>query len=333
MTGEQLAQKAINIAKNYKTSYIWGGLGRPITEANLQNAVEQYSKNKTYAPKARKYVGQTGAFFFDCVGLIKCILWGWNGDASKSRGGAVYGSNGVPDISADAMIKKCSGVSTDFSDVEIGEALWCAGHIGIYIGDGLGVECTPAWKNGVQITAVGNIGAKSGYNTRKWTKHGKLPYVTYGAPAKAPAKTEEKEPDYSLLMKQAADAKDYEAAAKYEQLRNEKIDRLNKAGKNPNGYKKTYAYQRYLGKVATKAVPPKSFDSSARKGVRLQVTASYLNFRSEPNADPSREFNIIKPLPKDTKVTWYGYHTNEFYYVQLADGTTGYVSRRYLRRL
>ena len=29
------------------------------------------------------------------------------------------------------------------------------------------------------MTAVGNIGAKSGYNTRTWTKHGKLPYVTY----------------------------------------------------------------------------------------------------------------------------------------------------------
>ena len=52
-------------------------------------------------------------------------------------------------------------------------------HIGIYIGDGLCVECTPAWKNCVQITAVGNIGTKSGYNTRTWKKHGKLPYVDY----------------------------------------------------------------------------------------------------------------------------------------------------------
>ena len=41
------------------------------------------------------------------------------------------------------------------------------------------MECTPAWKNGVQITAVGNIGSKSGYPTRYWTKHGKLPWVDY----------------------------------------------------------------------------------------------------------------------------------------------------------
>ena len=31
-------------------------------------------------------------------------------------------------------------------------------------------------------TAVGNIGNKAGYNSRKWTKHGKLPYITYVQP-------------------------------------------------------------------------------------------------------------------------------------------------------
>ena len=61
----------------------------------------------------------------------------------------------------------------------VGEAVWMSGHIGIYIGDGLAVECSPKWENKVQITAVGNIGSKAGYNTRTWTKHGKLPYVDY----------------------------------------------------------------------------------------------------------------------------------------------------------
>ena len=77
------------------------------------------------------------------------------------------------------MIKLCSNVTTDFSKIEVGEAVWCSGHIGVYIGDGLAVECTPAWKNKVQITAVKNMGTKSGYNARTWTKHGKLPYVDY----------------------------------------------------------------------------------------------------------------------------------------------------------
>ena len=118
-------------------------------------------------------------FGFDCVCLIKGILWGWNGDASAAYGGAKYKANGVPDINADMMITKCSGVTTDFAKIKVGEVLWRKGHIGVYIGNGLGVECTPKWDNGVQITAVANIGKKSGYNARTWTKHGKLPYVTY----------------------------------------------------------------------------------------------------------------------------------------------------------
>ena len=186
MKSSTFTKKALDIANNYKTSYIWGGLGRPITDANLRDAIAQYSVNSSYAERARRFLGQSKAFYFDCVGLIKCILWGWNGDASKSRGGAVYASNGVPDTSADGMIAMCTGVSTNFGGVVPGEVVWCKGHIGIYIGDGLAVECTPAWKNGVQVTAVANIGTVEGYSSRKWTKHGKLPWVTYEetAPAK-----------------------------------------------------------------------------------------------------------------------------------------------------
>lgn len=179
MKSSDFIAKAVEIAEEYQTSYIWGGLGSPITEATLKQAMSQYGVNKDYAASARKYVGQKKAFFFDCVGLIKSILWGWCGNSKHNRGGAVYGSNGVPDINADTMIKKCSDVSTDFSNLVPGEALWMIGHIGIYIGDGLAVECTPAWKNGVQVTAVANKGSKSGFSNRKWTKHGKLPYVDY----------------------------------------------------------------------------------------------------------------------------------------------------------
>ena len=77
------------------------------------------------------------------------------------------------------MIKVCKNVSTDFSHIEVGEAVWMEGHIGVYVGDGLAVECTPKWKNKVQITACNR--SVSGYNRRNWTKHGKLPYVTYEA--------------------------------------------------------------------------------------------------------------------------------------------------------
>ena len=116
-------------------------------------------------------------FAFDCVCLIKALLWGWDGSLNTTNGGAVYKSNGVPDIGTEQIINVCTDVSTDFSNIKVGELLWMSGHVGIYIGDGLAVECTPAWKNCVQITCVRNIN-QSG-NGHTWTKHGKLPYVEY----------------------------------------------------------------------------------------------------------------------------------------------------------
>ena len=155
MTAKQLADKVTQIAKEYKTCYIWGGLGKPITPSTIKQALNQYPKNGSYASKAYDLAGQKKAFYFDCVGLVKSVLWGWSGNSSKSLGGATYASNGVPDISADQMITKCKEVSTKFSNIQVGELLWCKGHVGIYIGEGLAVECTPKWKNGVQCRLCG----------------------------------------------------------------------------------------------------------------------------------------------------------------------------------
>lgn len=134
-------------------------------------------------------IGQykNGYFLFDCICLIKSILWGWNGNKNATYGGAKYASNGVPDQTLDWFLAQCSNVSTDFSKIEVGEYLWMNGHCGIYIGDGLAVECTPAFLNKVLFTAVGNIGTKPNYGTRSWVKHGKLPYIDY---AKQPTETD-----------------------------------------------------------------------------------------------------------------------------------------------
>ena len=126
-------------------------------------------------------------FGFDCVCLIKGILWGWNGDTGKSYGGASYASNGVDDMTINTMLSLCTDVSDDFTHVEPGEILFCSkdekgiyGHVGVYIGDGYAVESTPAWKDCVQITAVANQGENVGENNRTWLLHGKLtPFIEY----------------------------------------------------------------------------------------------------------------------------------------------------------
>lgn len=115
-----------------------------------------------------------GKLLTDCSGFIKGILWGY---PTKGK----YKSNNVPDLNANTMIKKCKGVSTNFKNIEIGEIVWVKGHVGIYIGDGKVLEATSKWKSKLQITALGNKGTIKGLKTRTWTKHGKLPYISYSS--------------------------------------------------------------------------------------------------------------------------------------------------------
>lgn len=166
-----------DIALNYKTLYVMGCFGAPMTTANKRRYTTNYSYNKQSSRAKMINSASADTFGFDCVCLIKGVLWGWCGDKTKTYGGATYTSNGVPDIGADEIINVCSNVSTDFNNIEIGELVWMKGHVGIYIGDGLAVECSPAWANKVQITACNK--SVKGYNRRNWTKHGKLPYIEY----------------------------------------------------------------------------------------------------------------------------------------------------------
>ncbi|PWM75498.1 MAG: hypothetical protein DBX59_01895 [Bacillota bacterium] len=190
MTAAELADKALDIAEHYKTLYVMGCFGAPMTPANKTRYCANNAYNRAAARVKMIEAATDDTFGFDCVCLLKAILWGWCGDKTRTYGGAGYAVNGVPDIGADSMIRVCSGVSTDFSGIVKGAAVWLPGHIGVYIGNGLAVECSPKWKNCVQVTAVANIGTKPGYNARRWTKWGRLPYVTYEetpAPSPTPA--------------------------------------------------------------------------------------------------------------------------------------------------
>ena len=165
-----------SIAEERKTVYAWGMFGSTITKERVQGKAKQYpywyTQSKVQSVFAPLYGKNPPTWGFDCVGLVKGVLWGWNGDELKSYGGAVHASNGVPDISADAMIGMCKEVSSSMSDIAVGEFLWMKGHCGVYIGNGQVVESSPKWKNGVQITSL---------SARNWLKHGKLPYVEYVA--------------------------------------------------------------------------------------------------------------------------------------------------------
>lgn len=111
----------------------------------------------------------------DCSGLIKGILWGYP-DKGK------YASNGVPDTNADNMIATCcTGVTQDMKQLKKGMVVWMSGHIGIYCDDGVVVESSPRWENGIQRTyPVGcPVGNKHHLNQRRWSKCGYLKWIDY----------------------------------------------------------------------------------------------------------------------------------------------------------
>ena len=170
MTNKEFVDKLLNIVDNYNTVYAYGTFGQKVTNSIINQKTKQYPNWYTTARinNLKSLVGKN-YFCFDCVGLIKGVLWGWNG-SNTTNGGAKYESNGVPDVNANGLINKCSNISSNFSNIDLGEILWMNGHVGVYYKNNQVIECSSAFKNKVQITKLSD---------RKWVKHGKLPWITY----------------------------------------------------------------------------------------------------------------------------------------------------------
>lgn len=179
MKNTDLVKKAKDIATNYKTLYVYACFGASMTQRNKERYSNNCAYNRQESRKKKILSASTDTFGFDCVNLIKGILWGWNGNVNATYGGAVYDSNGVPDTNANGMFQNyCYDKSSDFSNLQPGEFVWMNGHIGIVTDDTrLAVECTPIWKDGVQITSINcNV---PGYNRRDWAMHGKSQFIEY----------------------------------------------------------------------------------------------------------------------------------------------------------
>ena len=95
-TGKELAKACVDVAKKHKTLYVLGCFGWPMTADKKERAKKAQSYNRKRDRAAKINAASANTFGFDCVCLIKALLWGWDGNAADGYGGAKYGSNGVP---------------------------------------------------------------------------------------------------------------------------------------------------------------------------------------------------------------------------------------------
>lgn len=144
--------------------YVWGTYGQVLTPELLQYKLTQYPDGVgKYAAFIRaNWLGRHTA---DCVGLIKGYGW-----LSTDTMTIDYGTHGMPDIGANEMFYNATrrgGIET-MPDTP-GLAVWKAGHIGVYIGNGEVVEAMGT-KYGVVKTQL---------EGRGWTHWLEIPYINY----------------------------------------------------------------------------------------------------------------------------------------------------------
>lgn len=205
MTASTFLSKLRNVL-NYKTLYVHGCFGAPMNAKYKERYKNNTQYNRQPERQAMINAASSDTFGFDCIGLIKAIAGNWSGSLTANYGGTQvnketngisYGPMHMPDYSADGLFnannKYMVGVSKDFSKIKPGAVLHMDGHVGVYLGDGQVIECTPKWKNCVQLTNLGNIGNVAG-NYRIWAEYGYLPFIDYSEQPVAPVT-----PDNSVL--------------------------------------------------------------------------------------------------------------------------------------
>ena len=144
--------------------YVWGTCGQVLTESALASKVSQYPDEVGSQEEFIRthWLGRRCA---DCVGFIKGYSW-LNAETLEIE----YGTNGMPDIGADAMYANATEKGMIDTILEIpGLAVWHEGHIGIYVGNGEVIEAMGT-RYGVVRTRL---------SERHWTHWLKIPYINY----------------------------------------------------------------------------------------------------------------------------------------------------------
>lgn len=174
----------LNLAADVNTCYVQGGFGCRLKDPGGDWYSKTYSWNKKNAAVIQAHTNTNPVSYgFDCVCLIKGILWGFIANPDLVYGGAVYESNDVPDMTIKKLAKSCKDFSTDWTlDPDPGEIVFYDKeftHVGVYVGEGKVIESTPAWACGVQRTLLPDRLNPDAIPVRSWYAHGHTSYIDY----------------------------------------------------------------------------------------------------------------------------------------------------------
>ena len=169
------ARKALN--KN--NVYVSGGFGVLLKGSQLKRYTSNNVYNKEHADEIVEAAKTQPCYGFDCIGLIKAILWGWDA-TTGTYGGAVYKSNSVPDANPNTFFKKyCTDRGAISTDIVPGSMLWSDGHAAIYIGHGLAIESTQKSGN-IRYVHPNGCGTEiKNVPNRTFEKWGTISFVSY----------------------------------------------------------------------------------------------------------------------------------------------------------
>lgn len=170
MTNKEFVSSIKNVAV-LNTAYAKGTFGQKWNKTLENQKKKQYPEfySDSQIEALNKKAKDSVLYVFDCVGLIKGVIWGF---PSK----IIYKSNGLDDVN-DSRIwgDYCIDKSKDFSNIMPGEIVHITGHVGVYIGDGKVIEATNRWTKNVLVSSI-NKGDKY---FRSWAEHGKLKLLNY----------------------------------------------------------------------------------------------------------------------------------------------------------
>lgn len=149
---------------NMNTIYVLGAFGQEFTQSFLDQKCAQLEWNEQQRSFLSQYVNKSQKAY-DCSGMIKAYLW----DNKPSNYVAAEDENN------DHMLDRASvkGPISTMPEVP-GILVFMPGHVGVYIGNGQVIECTP----NIPLGGWGVI--QTSLKGRGWTHWAEYSRISYG---------------------------------------------------------------------------------------------------------------------------------------------------------